>query len=381
MSAPHREPHHKKISASDREPHLRSTNRTAPRTTPANHHTTPRTGPPNQRTTPRTTPAKFKIQRTTPRTTPVWFAVWFGALFFRTNGNSNVVFFDAIYASANLSGVSFPLYFASNSLARKCQGFVFCVMFIILIGACWNYYLDKAQIQMINTCLEYESNILEGAEKPESSTQLKATIVFFHLLKHSYYMGPLAVLGLILFDPCTPPFILSMTTACSELRWTWRYMLIPPLETYIGFCFFYIGTAPLAYNFCAGIRLIPEWCPLLQIGVQYVVITMHGKIAMPVFLIFPVILMDTILNNMLIFTLASWVFNSSVKSVEKLDRTTLKYGRRSIIRRTLKSCGLLKIKFGSNSIDRRTPLVIQNLCLTQTMSIILIKEGRRSILP
>ncbi|OXA42172.1 hypothetical protein Fcan01_23271 [Folsomia candida] len=231
---------------------------------------------------------------------------------------------------------------------------------------------------MINNCLDYESHILEGARKLQTSTQLKATLGFFHLLKHSYYMVPLAVLGLILFEPCTPPFILSMTTSCSQIRWNWRYMLIPLLETYIGFCFFYIGTAPLAYNFCGGIssllsyiqlldtkilkakstaekescllnyrmiqlldkmmnaflmeKIVPSiicGAPLLQIGVQYVVITMHGEIAMPIFLIFPVILVDTILNNILIFTLASWVFNSSVKSIQKLDRTTVKYSRRS----------------------------------------------------
>lgn len=98
---------------------------------------------------------------------------------------------NLLFVLFSLSGVSFPLYFASNSLARKCQGFVFCVMFIILIGACWNYYLDKAQIQMINTCLEYESNILEGEFNffpriLHHSTSFKH-IYLFNLIHNSYY--------------------------------------------------------------------------------------------------------------------------------------------------------------------------------------------------
>lgn len=119
--------------------------------------------------------------------------------------------------------------------------------------------------------------------------------------------------------------------------------------------------------------------PLLQIVVQCVCITMHSEIPMPVFLIFPIILVDAMTTNILIFTLASWVFNSSTKSLKKLDLTTLQYARRSVVRKQLKSCGTLKIKFGSNFIDKGTPLVIQNFCLDQTMSLILIKEGNQNM--
>lgn len=50
-------------------------------------------------------------------------------------------------------------------------------------------------------------------------------------------------------------------------------------------------------------------------------------------------------------------------------------GRRSALIKGAKACTVLKIKFGSNFIDRGTPLVIQKFCLDQTMSLVLIDES------
>ncbi|OXA47836.1 hypothetical protein Fcan01_17249 [Folsomia candida] len=399
--------------------------------------------------------------------------------------------------------VSCHLLVASMPVAKKFQGFAFCVMYVTILGSSWNYNLDNAHIQMINSCLDFETKISEGEAKLEKTLQVKAMLIFFHILKESHYLIPLACLGLTLMDPCTPPFILSMSKSCSVIRWNGLIILIPLLETYLCFCVFYIGTTPIVYNLFAGISsmlsyfqllerkiskaislaeidscvstyrmvqliekimnaflmesVVPSLIcgvPLLQIVVQYATITMHGEIAMPVFLIlwaemmmppwarwqprrrrgagknverrvevftlgtlgpvcveterdlpfysrarprwlpwvewwdrrveypfptiFPVIQLEATLNNIVIFTLASWVFNSSIKSLKKLDGTTLQFVRRSVIRKKLKACGTLKIKFGSNFIDSGTPLVIQNFCLNQTMSLILMKEGKRN---
>lgn len=97
-------------------------------------------------------------------------------------------------------------------------------------------------------------NFIKDGDKPEASLQAKAMIVFFHLLKHNYYIIPMAVLGLILLDPCDPPFIHSMTKRCSEIRWNGLIVLVPLLETYISLpMFLLIGTAPIVYNLFAGI--------------------------------------------------------------------------------------------------------------------------------
>lgn len=59
--------------------------------------------------------------------------------------------------------VSCHLCLMSMPLAKKIQGFVFCLIFLIVTGSSWTWnVLDKAEIQMINTCLEFEDKILDG---------------------------------------------------------------------------------------------------------------------------------------------------------------------------------------------------------------------------
>lgn len=116
--------------------------------------------------------------------------------------------------------------------------------------------------------------------------------------------------------------------------------------------------------------------PAVQIVSQFVSVMMHDKIAMPGFLIFPLFLVDGFVANVLVFTLASWV-NSTPHDM------LVKYGRRldnisvggSYLRKEVKALNSMKIKFWSNYIDRGTPLMIQNFCLAQTMSLIMIRSS------
>lgn len=117
--------------------------------------------------------------------------------------------------------------------------------------------------------------------------------------------------------------------------------------------------------------------PLLQIVSQYVVITMHDVIEMPAFLVFPLIIVNCLIMNICIFTVASWVYNRSTRTLMKMRnectvKGNIEQKRRSILRRVTNGSFALKIKFGSNFIESRTPLKIQDFCMTQTMSLILI---------
>lgn len=131
------------------------------------------------------------------------------------------------------------------------------------------------------------------------------------------------------------------------------------------------------------VRIVPVMVagmPGLQILTQYVCIKMHEEISMPGFLIFPLVFGDSTVNNVLVFTLASWINNISAKVLMQLGNKMVNLDASrmglSILRRKIKACTVLKIKFGSNFIDRGTPLVIQNFCLNQTMTLILIKSSR-----
>lgn len=134
------------------------------------------------------------------------------------------------------------------------------------------------------------------------------------------------------------------------------------------------------FNACPHIkRIIPLTVfitPTLQIITQYVCISLRDAVPLPGFLVFPLIAADTIINNVLILTLGSGVHSGSQKALQLLNRRKqrgLKPDR--IIRRKVKSCSLLKIRFGSNFIDRGTPLVIQDFCMGQTVNLILINSG------
>lgn len=80
--------------------------------------------------------------------------------------------------------------------------------------------------------------------------------------------------------------------------------------------------------------------------------------------------------NVMVITMASWIHNVSIKVLSALNRRAGQMQKidRGISRRQVSSSYALKVKFGSNFMDRGTPLVIQNFCLTQTMSLILIQR-------
>lgn len=127
-------------------------------------------------------------------------------------------------------------------------------------------------------------------------------------------------------------------------------------------------------------RVVPalvSLTPIVQIICQYVCIKLHDQISMPGFLMFPLILVDAVVINGFVFTLASAINSTSAKLLETHVKRTVEFGgKRSVLAREIKACGVLKIKFGSNYIDNGTPLAIQNFCLNQTLSLLLLSAGR-----
>lgn len=116
--------------------------------------------------------------------------------------------------------------------------------------------------------------------------------------------------------------------------------------------------------------------PIIQVVSQYVCIQLHDEIPMPGFLIFPLIMFDCVLANVFVYSVASWVYSKSIKVLRAYARHTVKFsGRKSRLAREIKACAVLKIKFGSNFIDNGTPLVIQDFCMNQTVSLLLINSG------
>ncbi|OXA54008.1 hypothetical protein Fcan01_11609 [Folsomia candida] len=117
--------------------------------------------------------------------------------------------------------------------------------------------------------------------------------------------------------------------------------------------------------------------PAIQIFGLFVCITLHENIPLPGFAIFPLLGVLAGINNILVISLASMVNVSSERVLVTLTKKIVssEVKKRGLLRRELRSCGALKIKFGSNFIDKGTPLIMQNFCIHQTVSLCLVVTG------
>ncbi|OXA47609.1 hypothetical protein Fcan01_17605 [Folsomia candida] len=261
------------------------------------------------------------------------------------------------------------------------------------------------------------------------STTAKVMVCFMTTLQYSVIGFPVGIFCLLVFDPCFPPFLLSMSTNCSAIKWTnfGPEILVLVFETWMAAQAIYSGCIWAFYILFVGItcalnylqvvrckmarakklvqhklcirtyrqvhivekmfndylmaRITPAIVmaiPAIQIVTQFVSVTMHDQIAMPGFLVFPLFLVNGFINNVLVFTLASWINSTSKEMLEKFGRQVAHVGGkgRAYLRKEVQSLNCMKIKFGTNFIDRGTPLVIQNFCLAQTMSLVLIRSSK-----
>ncbi|OXA42419.1 hypothetical protein Fcan01_22871 [Folsomia candida] len=258
----------------------------------------------------------------------------------------------------------------------------------------------------------------------------KAVKTFIYLLEVAIFLYPILVFLLLQFIPRTPPFILSMFQRFGPSggeEFGYKVTLgVHLFETWMTFHFMYSGTTWFLYVFvgiafllnyfqllnreilktenhndvtaCIWLyryvqvleksfnafvseKLVPtiKFClPALQIFALYVWITLHATIALPGFAIFPLLAINAGISNILVITLASIVNISSEGVLNALGQKVVgcQGGKRALIRREVEACGVLKVKFGSNFIDRGTPLVMQNFCITQTVSLCLVKARK-----
>lgn len=111
---------------------------------------------------------------------------------------------------------------------------------------------------------------------------------------------------------------------------------------------------------------------------QCVCINLHDQIGFPEFLIFPLFLVNAAIVNIFVFSLAAGIHNQSASLLQSMKRRSSETAGKKggIQRREICNCTVLKIKFGSNFIDRATPLILQNFCLNQTMSLTLANSRK-----
>ncbi|OXA54724.1 hypothetical protein Fcan01_11035 [Folsomia candida] len=118
----------------------------------------------------------------------------------------------------------------------------------------------------------------------------------------------------------------------------------------------------------AIIGLVPQ----IQVFSLFVCIRLSSKIPFPGVLLFPLILTDASVVNFVVNTLAAAVNTNSSNLLVDLNQELRGFSVRSSFRKELKASRPTKIQFGQNFVDKGTPLVIENFCFNQTVSLLLL---------
>jgi hypothetical protein len=110
--------------------------------------------------------------------------------------------------------------------------------------------------------------------------------------------------------------------------------------------------------------------PILQILTGFTLIHTHNTLGVSELLFFGVIFIDTgVVINILFFTGAKQSFSQSEEWLSKMKRI---HGKDKKNRRILRSMMPLRVWFGSNWVDRTTPLVIQQFCWVHIANLLLL---------
>jgi hypothetical protein len=135
-----------------------------------------------------------------------------------------------------------------------------------------------------------------------------------------------------------------------------------------------------ALNDFGHLRILPATMaavPVAQIVAFFIIIKLHDQIPLSGFLMYPVALIASFSGLAVMQTLSAKLMLESEKLVGKWKRKNTFSGvvtkNTKYRRRMIRSMQMLKVRFGSNFIDRDTTLVTQNFCLCQTVSLLILQ--------
>ncbi|XP_035707910.1 uncharacterized protein LOC118435654 [Folsomia candida] len=127
-------------------------------------------------------------------------------------------------------------------------------------------------------------------------------------------------------------------------------------------------------NDYARIRVMPAFMsgvPFVEVLSLFVIIKLHDQVPLPGFLLFPEGFI-TAGSALIVYETVAAILNT--KSVQTIDIWKQRFSRGKAKRREVKSLRPLMVKFGSNYIDKGTPLITQDFCINQTVSMLLMKR-------
>jgi hypothetical protein len=144
------------------------------------------------------------------------------------------------------------------------------------------------------------------------------------------------------------------------------------------------------FNGCMQSWFVPELIfsgSTMQIVCMFATIRLHDRIGMPGFSFFPLMGLDNFITVFFMNDFASGIVmksglylstwrNASLLTHSNQANNNNNKKRYHQVRREIKSCTRMKVGFGSaNYIDRLTPLVMEDFCINQTLSLILLSSS------
>lgn len=124
-------------------------------------------------------------------------------------------------------------------------------------------------------------------------------------------------------------------------------------------------------NFCVRSKLFPSLlvvAPLIQILMTFACLKYHDAMSVSQLMFLAAGAADTFLVNVIYCTGAGIVHMKSSAYLERMRGVV----KGKLGRRLLKSYLTLKVRFGSNFMDERTPLVLQHFCSIQIANLLLL---------
>ncbi|OXA49512.1 hypothetical protein Fcan01_16030 [Folsomia candida] len=366
----------------------------------------------------------------------VWNSVRCKIEFVKEKKRKNVAHVQRVVFTLYVLGMVRVVLSEDTSTDHKLQSMAIIPVFVTTLFLAWIWSRHISQLQLFNSLSKFEDHLISKYDQAIFWNRLASTristqgmVIFSKIMCITLFAAPFLNFGMVLVNPCQPPFLGSMTPFCTGEVWspsliaTIFRVIIPLIDLWCCFlCSFgggafiiiffgvcvtsfieyldvigrHLSQAPklmssikLYRKICIVERMLNNAfsavvvpCLLLNaMGVQicsgFVTISRHSLIPMPQFLLYPLVWLNAIVFNFLVTTLSSYVYGNSGKIVGKLEKIMchlrFRYGRR-IAQRELRSCSRLKIKLGNNFIDGMTPLVNQDLAWNQTMSLMLLRK-------
>ncbi|OXA53979.1 hypothetical protein Fcan01_11354 [Folsomia candida] len=342
-------------------------------------------------------------------------------------------FISILYSFAMLAF----LLFGQITRTDKFQGAVFFMLSLLASITRWTNIVDNDTIQVINTFLEFEKTavLLDDGYTFVNSRTMKGMKYFILLMEFSLPLFSILQILLLVFIPCTPPFLMSMSSSCrssvTPLRLCNIRFVLHLADLWILSNNIFSAAIPILFVLCGGAvsflayfnilkgriketeishnlsdcihlyrsiqlleksfnsilmhRVIPP-VMMLTAGIQivglYVYITHHKDIPThPGLLIFPLVGIEGIICNVLIFTVASFVYTSSLHVLRSLRKRAgnMRETKSWTASKELKSLTFMSVKFASNFVDGGTPLSIQTFCMNQIASLCLLQVDHRNL--